>query len=175
MTPVPRPVAEAAAPVESLPALVPSRIISISEPPPELPPPPAPPPPADDADEVTPPPVPVQPHDVPAPVPALADAADDEVELTPVPEPVQKPAEPVVEARIASPVAVAIEPLVIEDEPTQPFLPQAPSTPSGVAVELDSEEIKFEDDALTPSLPRVDALEIPDRMSDPGDAPEVSV
>jgi SAM-dependent methyltransferase len=87
---------------------------------------------------------------------------------------------------------ISIEGAISESEPpppvdsssealTAPILPSVPSMPrvvEPVAEEEDEEDIRFEDDALTPALPRVELTVAPEpdgeRRSDPGDAPEVS-
>jgi SAM-dependent methyltransferase len=56
----------------------------------------------------------------------------------------------------------------------RPAFAQAPSTPSAVAVDLEAEEVAFEDEGLTPALPRVAGAAVPDRLTDPGDATELS-
>src|SRR5262249_37411842 len=43
-----------------------------------------------------------------------------------------------------------------------------------LAAAAEDEDVRFEDDALTPALPRVSPPEGADRISDPGDAPEIS-
>jgi SAM-dependent methyltransferase len=51
----------------------------------------------------------------------------------------------------------------------------AEETAEELAASADAEEVRFEDDALTPALPRVDVSPPDtDRRSDPGDAPEIS-
>jgi SAM-dependent methyltransferase len=161
-------------PAEALPALIPMRIISITEPvaPAPLPSIPAPPSLLSSAVEAAAPPA------VPAnadndvdegrimPPPAVAFVAEEE-ELTPPP----------VHRLDASDAVVApVEP-ALDDVATLPVLPQAPSTPNGISLELDGDEVEVEDEGLTPALPRVDAVETVeawDRLSDVGDAPEVS-
>jgi SAM-dependent methyltransferase len=161
------PVEPSPTPTEALPALIPMRIISITEPSP-LPPLPLPLPPV-----------------VPAGAPLTqvhADADEDGGRATPPPtvsvvEEVEELTPPPVQQLDASDVAsVMVEP-VSEDVATLPVLPQAPSTPNGLAMELDSEEVAFEDEGLTPALPQVSAsasAEGADRLSDTGDVPEVS-
>jgi SAM-dependent methyltransferase len=63
------------------------------------------------------------------------------------------------------------------DEPaTEPVLPSAPSTPSAIVADAEEEEeVRFDDEVPTPSLPLVEMAPSSDeRRSDPGDAPEVS-
>jgi SAM-dependent methyltransferase len=169
-------------PTEVLPALIPTRIISITEPvaaslPPVRPPSVAAPlPEAQAAVRVT---VAVEDDDDwrVTPPPAISVVTEEPHEPAPPPvagvEPVDAAA--VSTESIVDDAVVSVEPIV-EDVATAPVLPQAPSTPTGVAVELDGDEVAFEDDALTPALPRVvtpDA-ELHDRLSDGGEAPEVS-
>jgi SAM-dependent methyltransferase len=168
------PVEPSPLPAEALPALIPTRIISITEQAP-APLPPIPTPPAvlaltvevaasdtgqvsaeDDVDDrrITPP-------------PPIAVVAEDIEELTPPPEQ---------SLDAGDVVAIPVEP-VLDDVATVPVLPQAPSTPKGISVELDGEEVEVDDEGLTPALPGVAAVETADasdRLSDVGDAPEVS-
>ncbi len=88
---------------------------------------------------------------------------------------------------------ISIEGAISESEPpppvdsssealTAPILPSVPSMPHlgapAAGEEGDDEDIRFEDDALTPALPRVELTVAPEpeteRRSDPGDAPEIS-
>jgi len=144
------PVEPSPTPAEALPALIPTRIISITEP---LAPPP--PPVVEDDSLTTPPPT------------ALVVSEDiEEIAVAPAEWPLEK-----------DDAATILIERALDDETTRPVLPQAPSTPNGVALELDAEdaeEVRFDDDALTPALPRVVPPEAPERMSDPGDVAEVS-
>jgi SAM-dependent methyltransferase len=169
-------------PADVLPALIPTRIISITEPiaapllpipsPPVVPAPVAeteafavPVTVADDEDDwhVTPPPV-------------ISVVTEDVEDPTPPPVAVVSPGE--VPAGSTEPILEDAVVSVTDDTTTAPVLLQAPSTtPHGVAVELDGEEIAFEEEGLTPALPRVaatDAADVLERVSDVGDAPEVS-
>jgi SAM-dependent methyltransferase len=101
------------------------------------------------------------------PPPPIAVVAEDIEELTPPPEQ---------SLDAGDVVAIPVEP-VLDDVATVPVLPQAPSTPKGISVELDGEEVEVDDEGLTPALPGVAAVETADasdRLSDVGDAPEVS-
>jgi len=174
----PPPAVEAA-----LPALIPTRIISITEQAPGPLPPPAPPPPApvaiaepsDPADD----PVTVEEEEEEdwrvTPPPAVSVVAADIEELTPPPVQRIVAGDPAI-ALVAGDPAIAVI-ADLDDAATLPVLPQAPSTPNGVAVELDSEEVAFEDEGLTPALPRAAAVEVAapsERPADGGDATELS-
>jgi SAM-dependent methyltransferase len=68
---------------------------------------------------------------------------------------------------------LAIDP---SDPLTERQLPLPPSTPSplvGAEEEEDDEEVRFDDEPLTPALPRAEPVSA-ERGSDPGDAPEIS-
>jgi SAM-dependent methyltransferase len=64
----------------------------------------------------------------------------------------------------------------VVEETSEDLAAIAEGTADDLAASAEAEEVRFEDDALTPTLPRVDASPAPDseRRSDPGDAPEVS-
>jgi len=67
-----------------------------------------------------------------------------------------------------------------EADPSSPRVRAAPEVASAPGVDLDGEEVRFEDDAATPALPRVESApethpEAGERRSDPGDAPEVAL
>jgi SAM-dependent methyltransferase len=101
----------------------------------------------------------------PRPLPPPGVAADVD-ELTP----------PAIQRIVAGDPAIAIV-HDLEDAATQPVLPHAPSTPNGVSVDLDGEEVAFEDEGLTPALPRAAAAEVvapSERPADAGDATELS-
>jgi len=181
-SPTPPPVEDA------LPALIPTRIISITEQAPRPLPPPAPPPPAPvaiaEASHLADDPVTVEEVEEEeeddsrmTPPPGVSVVAADVDELTPPPVQRIVAGDPAI-ALVAGDPAIAVVP-DLEDAATQPVLPQAPSTPNGVSVELDAEEeeVAFEDEGLTPALPRAAAVEVvapSDRSTDPGDATELS-
>jgi SAM-dependent methyltransferase len=64
----------------------------------------------------------------------------------------------------------------VAEETSEDLAAIAEETADDLAASTDAEDVRFEDDALTPTLPRVDPAPLPDtdRRSDPGDAPEVS-
>jgi SAM-dependent methyltransferase len=64
----------------------------------------------------------------------------------------------------------------VAEETSEDLAAIAEETAEELAASADAEDVRFEDDALTPALPRVDVSPPPDteRRSDPGDAPEIS-
>ena len=70
-----------------------------------------------------------------------------------------------------------ILPIDTSEPLTERTLPAPPSTPRViVAADVESEEVRFDDEPSTPFMPRVEAVAPPEqeRRSDPGDAPEIS-
>jgi SAM-dependent methyltransferase len=59
----------------------------------------------------------------------------------------------------------------VAEETSEDLAAIAEETADQLAASAEAEDVRFEDDALTPALPRVD---VPERRSDPGDAPEIS-
>ena len=64
----------------------------------------------------------------------------------------------------------------VAEETSEDLTAIAEETAEELAASAEAEDVRFEDDALTPALPRVAVSPPPDtdRRSDPGDAPEIS-
>jgi len=129
-------------------ALVPARIISINAPPPE--------------------PVAEVPEEPPTPRQDLQPVPDEGWSLPSIPD---------APGVVGSPEADTLR-SIDEADPSSPRVRASPASPRTSRAEPEGEEVRFEDDALTPALPRVElaaeAEEGGERRSDPGDeiAPE---